>query len=134
VRGLERARDPVRSLETLERVRAGVRRYQDSAQELHKLSSDYILGTRRALPLGYFLRHPSFERAPHRAVVAWAAAAVRRGIPPDRVPELLSRAPRPRSATPRIYSPRFVGAIGAVAGSRLLRMAQRTVQDYAHDR
>jgi hypothetical protein len=119
----------------LEHLQKAVARYQGSSAELNRLASQYARGPhRRVLPVAYFLQHPTFQHAPHRAVGAWTAHALRQGLPAHHASELLARTHRARVATPFIASTRFGGLAAALVGRWLARLPERAMLEYVHER
>jgi hypothetical protein len=118
---------------TLEHLQKALGRYQASSSELNRLASQYARGPqRRILPVAYFLDHPRFRRAPHRAVVAWTAHAVRQGLPARQAVEMLARPSRTRLATPFVASRRLGGLASVIVGRWLARLPERAMLEYVH--
>ncbi|HVT18575.1 MAG TPA: DNA-primase RepB domain-containing protein [Thermoanaerobaculia bacterium] len=108
----------------LTRFRDALDRYQTSLVRLERETAWHTRPRQGALvPAERFLAHPVFTGAPHRALAAWTAHALRQGVPPDRIPHLLARSLPARTAAPRLLSPGS-GAFVAVALRHLARLVQ----------
>ena len=125
-------RDP----EALVRFQPALARYQVAAQDLERATERFLRDPkRRLLPVRYFLRHPHFKGAPHRALAAWARYASERGVAPSQLRAHLSRGvSRGQLARPSLYGGRWAGR-AAFWGARWAgRTLHRLVQDEVRSR
>lgn len=132
---LRRLRGDTVTVEQLRGFQEALARFQDSSRQLDVLTQRFIQGPqRRVLPVRYFLAHPNFARAPHRAVLAWSVHAARLGVSPQAARNALARTNPHRYATPRLHSSALAGAFTWVVGRWLVRAARRAVLDQARGR
>jgi hypothetical protein len=81
----------------------------------------------------YFLRHPHFDGAPHKALAAWARYASERGVSPPQLRAHLSRGvSRGQLARSSLFGSRWAGRAafwgGRWAGRTLHRLVQEEVR------
>jgi hypothetical protein len=125
---------PRHRLAAVDRLAAAIGAYQRSAADLNRLSHAYAYGSGHLLPAAWFLRHPDFQGAPHRAAAAWAAHAARRGTAPADAAERLRRTVRRGTAVPRLLSRGFALNV-ATAAARWVAMATALAfREAAHER
>ena len=109
----------------LDALRQAVSDVQSATTDLDRLSFAPATGRRAGrrdlstLPPRYFLDHPAFTGAAHRATASWSAHASERGANQERIAQALPRARQSKLAAPRSLSSPYALAI-ATSVARVL--------------
>lgn len=125
-------RDPA----ALERLQPILARYQVAARDLERTTERFVRNPQsQVLPVRFFLRHPEYKGAPHRALAAWARHAADRGRTAPQLRAHLARAvPRSQLARSSVLSRPWIGRAAFYGVRWAGRTLHRLVREEARSR